>query len=150
MIYFKEAFIPIANIAKVLDESRDYHTAAKSLIYNRELRRYYEYDAVFYRVYVDETAVIDTLRHYDLFNTSDNCKRLQDDTALILFTPEFCTKLCSDIRAEIPKVLEREICSETIMLATALLGMYWYMRMALKVYKDQKKEHKDVLVCILR
>lgn len=146
---YGEAFIPIANIAKVLDESRDYHTASKSLIYNRELR-IHEYDKVFCRVYVEVHDVEIVFRHFDLFNTSDNCKRLQDDTALILFTPEFCAKLCRDIRAEIPKVLDREICSETTILATSLIAMYWYMRMALKVYKELKKEHKEVHVLVSR
>lgn len=149
MMSLKEEFIPIANIAKVLDESRDWHTASKSLIYNRKLI-VHEYEGVSTLIYLDGEDVIEVCRHYDLFNTSDNCKRLQDDTALILFTPEFCEKLHIDIQAELPKVLERELCSKTTILASSLLHMYWYMRMALKVYKDQKKEHKEVLVCILK
>lgn len=149
MIYYEEACVPIANIAKVLEESRDYHTAQKSLIYNRS-PELYKNDGVFWRVCVSEENLIGTFRYYDLFNTSDNCKRLQDDTALILFTPEFCAKLRRDIHAEIPKVMERELCAETTMLTTALIGMYWYTSMCLQVYKDHKMEHDDVLIFILR
>lgn len=146
---YQEEFIPIANIAKVIDESRDYHTARESLIYNRTPDLYKRHN-VFYRVYGDEENLIGTFRYYDLFNTSDNCIRLQDDTALILFTPEFCTKLRRDIHAEIPKVMERDLCSDPAILTTALIGMYWYMRMCLKVYKDYKMEHDEVIVFMLR
>ena len=146
---YEEAFIPIENIAKVLEESRDYHTARKSMKYNQTQDLWKRHN-VFYRVYGDEENLIGTFRYYDLFNTSYNCKRLQDDTVLILFTPEFCTKLCRDIHAEIPNVMERELCSEPAILTSALIGMYWYMRMCLKVYKDYKMEHDEVIMFMLR
>ena len=149
MISYEEAFIPTANIVKVLDESQDYHTAKKSLIYNRRLTLH-ESDTVFWRVNVSPEDVRGTFRYYDLFDASDNCKRLQDDTALILFTPEFCAKLCRNIYTDIPEVLERGLCSETTILTTNLISMYWYMRICLQAYKENKMEHKGVFVLILR
>ena len=149
MIYYEEACIPIENIAKVLEESQDYCTAQKSLIYNKA-PELYKNEGVFWRTGIDEENLIGTFRHYNLFDNPCCCKRLQDGTALIWFTPELCAKLIRDIHAEMPEVMKKELCSPTLILATDLMAMYWFMRVCLQVYRQHRMEHDNVFAFIFK